>query len=145
MDLPWDPFGDIAEIRDRVNRIFEDCSRHRTAPPQAAQSGVWAPRVDVSESAESFVFEAELPGVQREDIQIEVEGDRLTISGERKPADGREYVRVERPHGPFHRSFAIAVPIEHAAASASFRDGVLEVTLPKAKQAQSRRAKVAIE
>jgi len=145
MDIGWDPFGDIADLRERINRIFDQSTRRRSGMPETSDARPWSPRVDIRETAESLVFEAELPGFSRDDIAIELDGDRLTISGERKPPDGRDYVRVERPYGPFHRSFAIGVPIDRSGASAKYRDGVLVVSLPKADQPQPRQVKVRVE
>ncbi len=145
MDLRWDPLADIAEIRDRINHIVEESMRRRMPAPDASEPRTWAPRVDIWETDHSLVFEAELPGVARQDIEVEIEGDRLTIRGERKPAAGREFVRVERPGGGFHRSFAIGVPVSHGAAAAKLHDGVLEITLPKAGQPGARQVKVPVE
>lgn len=145
MDLLRDPFGDISEIRDRINRIFEETLGQRAAPAETPEARPWAPRVDIWETSDSLRFAVELPGVNRDDIEIEVDGDRMTIRGERNSPQDREFLRVERPYGPFHRSFAIGVPVDHTAAAAHYRDGVLEIVLPKAKHAGRQRAKVPIE
>ena len=144
MDMGWDPFEEMASIRDRINDIFDKRVREQMRP-QAGEPRVWAPRVDIYETDSSLVFESELPGLSRDDIDIELDGDRLTIKGTRKPPEGRDYVRVERLHGPFHRSFAIGVPVEQGGVTATYRDGVLTVALPKAKQRQAKQVKVKVE
>lgn len=143
MDLGWDPFGPIADIRDRINAIFEE--RTRQLRSQAGEARAWAPRVDIYETEAALVFESELPGLNRDDIEIEVTGDRLTIKGERKPPQGREYVRVERRYGPFHRSFAIGVPIEQSGVTARYREGVLVITLPKSERTEMKQVRVKVE
>jgi HSP20 family protein len=144
MDLRWDPFGELANLRERM-RALEQGLRQGSASSEAPKSRPWAPRGDIRETDHSLVFEAELPGVGRDDIEIEGEGDRLTIRGERKPSNEGDLVRVERPYGPFHRSFAIGVPIDHGRVTARYRDGVLGVALPKAGQQHRQRAKVPVE
>ena len=144
MDLHWDPFVDIANIRDRINSIFEERMRPQMRQ-QPAEARAWAPRVDIYETESTLVFECELPGLTRDDIDIELDRDRLTIKGARKPPEGREYLRIERPYGPFHRSFSIGVPIEQAAVTASHREGVLTVALPKAKEPESKHMKIKVE
>ncbi|UCH34883.1 MAG: Hsp20/alpha crystallin family protein [Armatimonadota bacterium] len=145
MDLRWDPFENIADLRERISRMVEDSLRDHLGSSEAADPRSWAPRVDIYETDSSLVFETELPGLAQADIDIELDGDRLTIKGTRKPAEGREYVRMERPYGPFHRSFAIGVPIDRSGVTATYRDGVLAVTLPKARRHQTRRIKVKVE
>jgi HSP20 family protein len=144
MDLHWDPFADIANIRDRINTIFEERMRPQMRQ-QALDARAWAPRVDIYETDSTLVFECELPGLEREDIDIELDADRLTIKGVRMPPQDREYLRIERPAGAFHRSFAIGVPVEQAAVSAAYRDGLLTVTVPKAKEPETKRVKVTVE
>jgi len=144
MDLRWFPLEDMANLRDRINSIFEEHVREHLRPA-AGEAREWAPRVDIYETEASLVFESELPGLSRDDIEIELDGDRLTIKGARKLPEGRECMRVERLYGPFRRSFAIGVPIEQGGVTAAYRDGVLTVTLPKAKQAQARQVKVKVE
>jgi HSP20 family protein len=145
MDMRWDPFGDIANIRERVNRIFEESMQEHFGAPAAAEARGWAPRVDIYETDADLVIEAELPGLSRDDIDIELDGDRLTIKGSRKASEHRNYVRVERPHGQFYRSFAIGAPLDQGGVRAHYRDGVLTLALPKAKQAQAKQTKIKVE
>ena len=145
MDMRWDPFGDIANIRERVNRIFEESMREHFGAPSTPDARGWAPRVDIYETDANLVIDAELPGLSRDDIGIELDGDRLTIKGSRKPPEDRSYVRMERPYGPFHRSFAIGAPVDQGGVTAHYRDGVLTIALPKARQTQARQTKIKVE
>lgn len=144
----WDPFRDLAELQDRINRIFDDRVARRTdGEPVAAKT--WAPPVDIYDDEGKLVVRAELPGLKREDIDIQVTAESLTICGERKleEVDGRQlnYIRVERIYGPFHRTFSISVPIKADQAKASYKDGILEVVIPKAEEAQPKKIQIEVE
>ena len=125
--MPWDPFRDILALQDRLGRL-------------QGREHAWNPPMDVYETADRYVVTAELPGLARDDIQIEVREGELSIRGHRPPAAVRPdaYHRMERLQGPFSRAFAFAEPIDPARITAEFRDGVLTVTLPKAPPAATR-------
>lgn len=126
--MPWDPFRDILALQDRLGRLH-------------GREHAWNPPVDVYETSDRYVVTAELPGLSREDIHIEVREGELTVRGERPtPAVRPEaYLRMERLQGPFSRVFAFADAIDPERISAEFRDGVLTITLPKSPQAPTRR------
>lgn len=135
----WDPFRDLEDLQERVNRIFQERMSR-------SESGgrTWAPVVDAYEDESNIVLRAELPGMKREDIDIEVTQDSLTIRGERKleADENKNYVRVERPYGPFARTFAINIPIDSAKVKAGYRDGILEITVPKAEETRPKKIEV---
>jgi len=139
--LNWDPFRELAQLRERINRLFEESLSGR----EPAETGPWAPLVDIYETDQELVLAAELPGLSREQIGVELDGDRLTLKGERKADAGRSYLRVERPQGPFERSFTLNVPVDESRMTATYRDGVLEIVLPKAGEAKPRRVEVEVE
>lgn len=145
MDLiRWDPFADLGTLRDRVNRLFEE-TLSRSGLREPAEARTWAPLVDIHETDGEIVVSADLPGLSRDQIDIELTGDSLTIKGERTFEDAnKNYVRVERPRGAFQRSFTIGVPIDQANVKAAYHDGVLEVTLPKAEEARPKQVKVEV-
>jgi len=142
----FDPFEDLTRLQREVNRLFEDNSRpgaSRTAENTVQRS--WTPAVDIYEDAGEVILRAELAGIKQEDIDIELSGDTLTIKGDRKfeeleKRDG--YVRVERTYGPFQRAFTIGIPVNADAIKASYRDGILEVRLPKSEQAKAKKVQV---
>src|SRR5687768_5138167 len=104
--------------------------------------GAWAPPVDIYETDEAFVLNAELPGFSKEDMQIDLHDNRLTIRGERRREDaakGEQYHRVERLYGRFERVFWLPTAIEAEQIQASFKDGVLELQLPKSRAAKPKR------
>ncbi|MBI3948746.1 MAG: Hsp20/alpha crystallin family protein [Armatimonadetes bacterium] len=139
----WDPFVDMLTLRDQVNRLFEE-SAART-PVRERREGiaqrVWSPPVDISEDKDEITLAVDLPGVSQSDIDIQLEGETLIIRGERTLPDQGEAtcVRAERLSGPFMRTFTVATPVEGDKVSASYRDGVLMVSIPKAEETKPRR------
>jgi HSP20 family protein len=127
----WDPIRDLLAIQQRLDRF---------AP---GPSG-WTPPVDLLETPERYVITVELPGMTRADLGIQVDEDRVTISGTRRermqPCE--QYHRVERGHGSFSRTFQLAVPVDSTNVTADLRDGVLTVTCPKAADQAARRIRV---
>lgn len=126
-----DPFGAFFGRGDNFAR-----APRAAQPREHVSSRVWSPGVDVLEDADNIVIQADLPGMNQDDIDIEVTDDSLTIKGERKfPAEANrdQYIRVERQYGAFQRSFTIGVPIEAEQIKATYRNGILELTIPKAE------------
>ena len=120
--MPCDPLRDLRAWQDRMERLA------------TAQQGsaAWMPPVDIYETADRYVVTAEVPGLQREQIDLSVENGRLTLRGARRDAvDSRQYHQIERGHGSFERTFQFADPVEQDRITADLRDGVLTVTLPK--------------
>lgn len=141
----WDPFADMHQLREQVNRLFEQSLTRSGNEPASMRT--WAPSVDIVETENELVVHAELPGIKPEDIQIQVEGDTLTLRGERKfekEEKGKQYVRVERAYGSFQRSFTLNVPVKQDKVSANYRDGVLEINIPKAEEVKPKQIKVNI-
>lgn len=125
MRLP--AFPDIAGMRSRFDELLDELGK--------ANGGEWAPRIDVSDSDESIVVRADLPGVKPDDIDIEVSDDTLTISGkheeETEEKEGKRVIRRERRYGSFVRSIALPKGIKAEEITAESKDGVLELTIPK--------------
>ena len=127
----WDPIRDLLAIQQRLDRF---------APGPAG----WVPPIDVHETAGEYIITAELPGLRRDDIQIQVSDGRLQLSGVRRE-DGvpyEQYHRVERGHGEFSRTFQLPLPVDTDHVTADLRDGVLTVTCPKAAEGSARRIRV---
>ncbi|MEI6520418.1 MAG: Hsp20/alpha crystallin family protein [bacterium] len=142
----WDPFADMAQLREQVNKLFEQSIAQNGREPVAMRS--WAPLVDIAETADTIMVHAELPGIKPEEITIEVEGGMLTIRGERKiekETKDKQFVRVERAYGSFQRSFNLAVPIKQSNVKAAYRNGVLEITLPKAEEAKPKQITIEVQ
>ncbi len=128
--IPSDPF------QTEVDRLCHSV----LAPSSGKLSRTVAPAVDIEETKESFVFRADLPGIKAEDLKLSLEAGTLTLRGERKPASpaNDSNRRTERAFGAFERQFTFDTPVQSDAVSATYRDGVLEVTVPKAENAKVR-------
>ena len=138
----WDPFRDMVAAQDRLSRFLSP-DVGLTTPLEGV--GDWLPPVDVIEETERLVFRAELPGVDRNDIDIKVENRTLVLRGEKKQekdVTAESMHRVERYYGSFSRSFVLPTTINAETISATYRDGVLEVVLPKAEEARPRKIEV---
>lgn len=149
----WDPFQELEDISNRLNRVFNRHDPAKGAPRSLERSketmalADWAPAVDIKESPEEYVIKAELPEVQKDDVKVIVKDGVLTLSGERKiekEEKGKKYHRIERAYGTFMRSFSVPDDVDEAKVSASFKDGLLNVHLPKSATAKSRTVDVKI-
>ena len=142
--LRWEPFGGLERIQSRINDLFDETfGRPRTSAN--ASLGAWYPPVDILESKDGYLIRAELPGIKKEDFHVEYREGNLTLTGEKKfeePASGAEYQRVERPAGKFSRSFYLPDSVKHADISASYRDGILEISVPKTEEAKPKQIEI---
>jgi HSP20 family protein len=127
----WDPIRDLLAIQQRLDRFAPDSSG-------------WIPPIDVYETADQYVITAEVPGLGRDDVQIQVQDGRVQISGQRRERDVpcEQYHRLERGHGSFSRTFELPFPVTIGDVAADLRDGVLMVICPKAKEAGAHRIAV---
>ena len=142
----WDQVEGVNRIQSRINELFEDTFGRTRAQP-SANAGAWYPPVDILESKDSYLVRAELPGMRKEDLKTEVNEGIMTLSGERKfeePASGVEYHRVERVTGKFSRSFYLPQTVKHEGIKATYRDGILEVQVPKADEAKPRQIDISV-
>jgi len=141
-----DPFRDVMGIQDRMNRLFEDLLTRGRGSEEGLGAGAWMPAVDIYETDDDVVVKAELPGVEKSEIGVEVKGGVLTLRGERKhekEVKEENYHRVERAYGTFLRSFTLAASVEEDKVSAKLANGVLEIHLPKKAEAKPKQIKIA--
>lgn len=139
--IRWQPreFALEREINDMINRFWGDLDARTPAG--------WYPKVDVVESDDRFELHAELPGLKREDIKVGFENQVLTIEGERKheaEESGKQYFHRERVYGSFKRSFRLGTEVNADKISATYRDGILTITLPKSEAVKPRQIDVAV-
>src|SRR5215204_4494859 len=140
----YDPFRDLRTLQEEVNRLFST-NLTRGFGEEGIGRGAWSPSVDIYENKDHIVLEAELPGMNREDFDLTVENNVITLRGERrfeKKEDTDNYHRVERAYGSFTRSFTLPNTVSGEGASADYRNGVLRVTLPKREETKARRIEV---
>jgi HSP20 family protein len=142
--IRWDPFRDLMNLHEKMDSLFEDAILPRQ---DLVYSGSWMPMVDIYETDDEIVVNAEIPGIDSEDITVKVSENSLIIKGERKLEKGlreENYHLIERNHGRFQRAFSLPVEVDHENAQAVFRDGVLEIVLPKAPSSKSKTIEVKI-
>jgi HSP20 family protein len=138
---------DLLGLQETLYRLFDEHT-DRERPERESVPSHWCPAVDICESGDTFVLSAELPGMAREDIHLEITDDRLVLRGERLPhtdPSSASYHRIERPNGIFQRVFRLPTVVDPGAASATYREGVLRVTLPKRSGAEARAIPVQVE
>jgi HSP20 family protein len=141
----WTPYRDVMSVRDEMNRVFNEVFGRGTNDESSWFSGTWAPAVDIYETDDALVMKAELPGFSKDDINIELKENTLVVKGERKHEDEVKegnYHRKERMYGAFQRSFMLPATVDREKVSASYKDGILELRLPKALAAQPKRIAV---
>jgi HSP20 family protein len=138
----WNPLRDILSMRDEMNRLFNEFFGRSSGPEGFWSSSAWSPPVDMYDAGDALVLRAELPGCAKEDLSIELKEQTLTLRGERKPASSvgeEQYHRRECACGPFQRNFFLPTAIDQERVTASFKDGILELRLPKSEAAKPKR------
>ncbi len=137
----WEPFAGLGNFRSMFDDLWDDGFSRG-----AIQNGArWHPAVDVLESKDAYLIHAELPGMKREDIKVEVKDGVLVLSGERKAeklADGVEYRHTERVSAKFWRSFSLPETVKQDGIEANYKDGVLEIRVPKVEKAKPRQIEI---
>jgi HSP20 family protein len=140
----WEPLRELGSLQNEMNRLFNTV--FDTPPPgNGGTMRRWMPAMDLIETDEHFVLRADLPGLDEDDIKIEIEDGTLTVSGERKAeheSKAEGYYRVERAFGAFSRSLALPKGIDPEGVSANFDRGVLEVRIPKPEERKPRRIEI---
>ena len=132
----WDPFREAVTLREAMDRLFEDSyvPARRRAERLTEREQVWRLPLDAYITAEEIVIVANMPGVKPEKVEITLEGDTLTIKGERPaPLENVDYVLQERSYGKFQRTLNINIPVDANKAEAKFEDGLLTLVVPKAE------------
>jgi HSP20 family protein len=140
----WRPFAGLESFNFQFNQLF-DQTLGRARSSASSAGTVWYPAVDVLESKDSYLLRAELPGMNKEDFNLEVKNGLLTISGERRlqePLSGVRYRAVERVAGRFSRSFYLPETVQQDGIQATYRDGILEIYVPKLEYAKARQIRV---
>jgi HSP20 family protein len=138
----WNPLSDMTTLHNRVNRLFDELMRSN----DGNATTMWSPAADIFETQDAMVLKLEVPGVDRNHIDLQIENNVLTVRGERKfeqEAKSDNYHRVERSYGTFSRSFALPVIVDQEKVRADYKDGVLKISLPKKEQAKAKRIEIA--
>jgi HSP20 family protein len=139
----WSPFDRLNTLRDEMGRLFDFSFPSR----DTGLFGGWSPALDVYDDKDSFVVKVELPGMKKEDISLSLHDGALTISGERsheRKNDSGETFRSERYFGKFQRSVALPALVDSSKVTASYKDGILTVELPKSEEAKPKQIEVSV-
>lgn len=133
--VKWEPFRDLMAMQDRMTRLFDE-TLSRIFKEEVPR-GAWSPPVDIVEREKEVILKIDLPEMNQNDIEIQVEENTLIVQGERrfiKEASEEHYIQIERPYGNFRRTFALPKMIDQEEIKASYKEGVLRIVLPRKKE-----------
>jgi HSP20 family protein len=144
----WDPFRELDDLQNRLSTLFGRAPVRKDGPKDEALTvAEWAPLVDIVEDDHQYLIKAELPEVKKEDVRLTVQDGVLSLSGDRKfvkEEKGKKYHRVERAYGSFVRTFTLPEDANEQKVSADFKDGLLQIHLPKSEKARPKNIEVKI-
>jgi HSP20 family protein len=141
----WNPLQDLMVLQDRMNRLFEDATQRRTQAGGETgdefERADWTPAADIYETDTGYAIAIDLPGIKRDALQIDIDDNRLIVKGTRVVDDSRSR-RNERPRGKFLRSFSVPASIDQSQIGAEYKDGVLQIRLPKRAEQKAQKIEV---
>ena len=143
--VKWNPWRGMPTLNDRINRMFDDPFFRIDRMADDDSMGLWNPAVDLFEKDDHFVIKAELPGVDKKDIKVDLKDRVLTLSGERTrdhEVKEENYYRKERSYGKFQRAFRLPADVDSDKIKAEFKDGVLQVEVPKPDESKAKQVTI---
>lgn len=147
MSQQWNPLHDLVMLQDRMNRLFEDATQRRNQADGAAgdefERADWTPASDIYETDADYLIALDLPGIDREALEIDINDNRLIVKGTREIAESRQH-RVERPRGKFLRTYSVPASVDQGKIAAEYKDGVLQIRLPKRTEQKPKRIDIKI-
>lgn len=147
MSQQWNPLQDLLFLQDRMNRLFEDATQRRAREESEKRDELdradFTPAADIYETETEYLIAMDLPGIDRTTLEIDVDENRLSIKGMRVIDELNQH-RSERPNGKFARSFTVPGSVNQADIGAEYKDGVLEITLPKRKEQKAKRVEIKV-
>ncbi len=146
--VKWEPFREITSFREAMNRLLDNNFGYLSGQSDQEQADQrWMFPVDIKDTPEAIIVQAEIPGMKKEDMNIQFRDNVLTVHGERKAEikdEKTNHIKIERRYGAFNRSFSVDVPIDNAKITATYKDGILHITLPKKPEAQEKEIQIQI-
>ena len=145
MSQEWNPLQDLMALQDRMNRLFEDATHRHSRNDQGDEfeRADWTPAADVYETDSDYEIVIDLPGVNRDALEVDIEDNRLVIKGVRS-VEPTNRQRTERPNGKFIRTFTVPASVDQTRIGAEYRDGVLQIRLPKRKEPRAQRVEIKV-
>lgn len=147
MSQQWNPLQDLMVLQDRMNRLFEDATQRRTQAGTTAsdefERADWTPPSDIYETESGYLIAMDLPGIKREELQIDIDENRLIVKGTREVAESRQH-RTERPRGKFLRTFSVPASVDQSQIGAEYKDGVLQIRLPRRSEPKPKKIDIKI-
>ncbi len=144
----WDPFRYLSDLQEDMNRLFDLSLARLPRQLEDIANVEWVPAVDVIDEKDKLRIKADLPGIKKEDVEINIEDGVLSIKGERqneKEEKNKNYYRRECFYGVFERSISLPAEVDIGKAEANYKDGVLEIILPKKEESKPKQIKVKIK
>lgn len=146
MAQQWNPLQDLVVLQDRMNRLFEDATQRRSQAEPAGdefERADWTPAADIYETESGFLLALDLPGIDREALEIDAEDNRLIVKGTRMITESKQH-RTERPRGKFLRTFSVPGSVDQSKIGAEYKDGVLQIRLPKRTEQKPKKIDIKI-
>ena len=147
MSQQWNPLQDLMVLQDRMNRLFEDAPQRRyqteTTAGDEFERADWTPASDIYESDSAYIIALDLPGIDRGMLEIDVDDNRLMVKGTRELAESKQH-RIERPRGKFIRTFSVPGSVDQSKIGAEYKDGVLQIRLPKGSEQKPKKIDIKI-
>ena len=147
MSQQWNPLQDLMVLQDRMNRLFEDATQRRNQADPAAgdefERADWTPASDIYETESGYLIAIDLPGIDRQALEIDIDDSRLVVKGIRPVAESRQH-RGERPRGKFLRTYSVPASVDQAKIAAEYKDGVLQISLPKRTEQKPKKIDIKI-
>jgi HSP20 family protein len=148
MSRQWNPLQDLLVLQDRMNQLFEDATQRRAREESEKRDELdradFTPPADIYEMETAYSIAMDLPGIDRTTLEIDIDDNRLSIKGTRVIDESNQH-RSERAHGKFARSFTVPGSVDQANIKAEYKDGVLEITLPKRKEQKAKRVEIKVK
>ena len=142
----WNPLHDLVSLQDRMNRLFEDATQRRAGEAESGEvieRADWCPVADILESPDEYLIALDLPGIDRDTLDISVDDNRLTVKGNRPEAPAT-LRRGESPRGSFMRTFSVPPAVDQSSIKATYQDGVLSVRLPRRAEKKAQRVEIKV-
>ena len=147
MSQQWNPLQDLMVLQDRMNRLFEDATQRRNQADPAAgdefERADWTPASDIYETETDYLIAIDLPGIDRQSLAIDIDDNRLVVKGIRPLAESRPH-RTERPRGKFVRTYSVPGSVNQVKIAAEYKDGVLQISLPKRTEQKPKKIDIKI-